>query len=188
MRSLLHKLSTSLIISGVLSLVFGILSFTWPGITLVTLIWLFAIFFIAQGIAMVMGAIVHRNDESHWLLMLFVGAINILAGLFAIFYPGITAFFLVGLMGATWFLTGILQIIAAIRLRKEIENEGWLILSAVLSVVAGLYVIFRPGAGAVAIIWLIALYAVVFGILIIMLGVNARKWGDRLKTREMRVT
>jgi uncharacterized membrane protein HdeD (DUF308 family) len=184
MKSLLSKVSSSLIFSGVLSLLFGILCFAWPGITLVALVWIFAISIIAQGVAFVTSAVKHRKEEQQWWLLLLIGIVNIIAGLLAVLFPGITALILVTLMGITWLITGIVEIIAAIRLRKEIENEGWLIAGGLFSVIAGFYVLLRPGAGALAIIWLIALYAIVFGIVLIMLGFKAKGWHSRVATRQ----
>ncbi|HKH62414.1 MAG TPA: HdeD family acid-resistance protein [Flavitalea sp.] len=184
MKNLLQKVSTSLIFSGLMSLLFGILCFAWPDITLVALVWLFGISIIGQGIAFVSSAVTHRKEEDQWWVLLLIGLINIVAGLLAIFYPGISALFLVALMGITWLITGIIEVIAAIRLRKEIENEGWLILGGLLSVIAGAYILVSPGSGALAILWLIALYAIIFGILLILLGYKAKGWQRRIATRQ----
>ncbi|HTS45716.1 MAG TPA: DUF308 domain-containing protein [Puia sp.] len=180
MKGLLHKASGSLILSGILSLLFGILSFAWPGITLVTLVWIFAITIIAQGLLQISAAFNHRKGESHWWVLLLIGIINIIGGFVALVYPGITAILLITFMGVTWLFSGILEIIGAIRLRKEINNEGWLILSGIISVLAGLVVLFHPGGGALAMIWLIAAYAIVFGFMLILLGFRARKWGKKV--------
>jgi uncharacterized membrane protein HdeD (DUF308 family) len=183
MKSLLTKVSSSLIFSGALSLLFGVLCFAWPGITLVALVWIFAISVVSQGVVFVSSAMRHRKEEDQWWVLLVIGIINIIAGLFAILYPGISALILVMVMGITWLITGIIEIIAAIRLRKEIENEGWLILGGLLSVIAGFYLLMSPGSGALAILWLIALYAVVFGILLIVLGLKAKRWHQRITSR-----
>jgi uncharacterized membrane protein HdeD (DUF308 family) len=92
------------------------------------------------------------------------------------FNPGLTAVFLVTIMGFSWLFSGALEIYAAIRLRKEIDNEGWLILSGVLSMLAGIFVIANPGGGALAMVWLIAAFAIVFGIFMILLALKAKNW------------
>ena len=68
--------------------------------------------------------------------------------------------------------------IAAIQLRKQIQNEGWLLLTAIISAIAGIYVLVNPGAGAISLIWLIAAYAILFGILLVIVGARARNWGE----------
>ena len=99
---------------------------------------------------------------------------GILAGLATFLWPHITALVLLTLIGVWSILHGALEIAGAIRLRREIQGEFFLILSGLISVVFGLFVLFRPGAGALAIVWLIAFYAVLFGALLIALSFRLR--------------
>ena len=91
-------------------------------------------------------------------------------------YPHITVLFLIMLMGLTWLATGMLQIIAAFRLRKEIYNEGWLAIIGLISILSGLFVLLKPGDEALALLWLIATYGIVFGIGLLILGFKAKSW------------
>ena len=177
-KSLLQKSAWIFIISGVLSLLFGIVAIAWPGITLVVLVWAFAVPLLFQGIAQIGFAFKSRHDEHHWLLLFIWGLVNSLAAILSIAYPAITAFFLIMVMGATWLISGIVLAIAAIQLRKQIQNEGWLLLTAIISAIAGIYVLVNPGAGAISLIWLIAAYAILFGILLVIVGARARNWGE----------
>ena len=177
-KSMLQKSAWVFIISGVLSLLFGIVAMAWPGITLMVLVWAFAIPLLFQGIAQVIFAFKSRHDEHYWLLLFIWGIVNSLASIIAIAYPTITAFFLIMVMGATWLITGIVLAVAAIQLRKQIQNEGWLLVCAIVSAIAGVFVLLNPGAGALSLIWLIAIYAILFGILLMIVGIRARKWGE----------
>ena len=126
MKAILKKAWGHILVWGVLSILFGIISFAWPGLTLTTLVYLFAIAVIAQGIAILAGAWQAKDENKNWWVMLLTGVINIVAGVICIANPGITALFFVALMGISWLITGLMEIYAAISLRKEIVNEGWL--------------------------------------------------------------
>src|SRR6476646_10391792 len=124
----------------------AILKKTWRNI----LVWgvlsiLFAISVIAGGIAILAGAWQTKDEDKNWWVMLLTGIINIVAGIICIANPGITALFFVVLLGVSWLITGLMEIYAAISLRKEITNEGWLALAGILSVLSGLFLIFRTG-------------------------------------------
>jgi uncharacterized membrane protein HdeD (DUF308 family) len=101
--------------------------------------------------------------------------LGIVAGLVTFFLPGISAVVLILVIGAWAVVCGIFEIIGAIQLRKEIDNEWLLILSGIVSVLFGLGVLIFPGAGALALIWLIATFAIAFGILWIVLAFRLRK-------------
>lgn len=176
MKAILRKIWGHILIWGILSILFGIISFAWPGLTLTTLVYLFAITVIAQGIAVLAGAWQAKDEDKNWWIMLLTGITNIVVGIICIANPGITALFFVVLLGVSWLITGLMEIYAAIRLRKEITNEGWLLLAGVLSVLAGLFLIFRTAEGALALVWLIAGFAIVFGIILVLLALKAKTW------------
>lgn len=182
MKIFLQKTWKYILAWGILSVLFGVIAFAWPAITLTSLVWLFAFSVIAQGIALVMGSWSNRKEDKNWwilLLLVLLGFVNVIVGLISIIYPGITALALVMLIGASSLVTGLLQVIFAIRLLKEITNEGWLLLGGVLSVVFGLWLLIRPGEGALALLWVLALYAIVFGIIMITLAIKAKNWLHR---------
>ena len=176
MKAILKKIWGHILIWGVLSILFGIISFAWPGLTLTTLVYLFAVAVIAEGIAILVGAWQARNEDKNWWIMLLTGIINIVAGIICIANPGITALFFVILIGISWLITGLMEIYAGISLRKELINEGWLILAGILSTLSGLFLIFRTGEGALALVWLIAGFAIVFGIVLILVALRAKTW------------
>jgi uncharacterized membrane protein HdeD (DUF308 family) len=154
------------LLRGIAAIVFGVLAFIWPGITLVTLVLFYGAFVLVDGVLALAHAIMGDNMGSRWWLAL-VGIAGIAAGLLTFMWPGVTALVLL-IFIATWAIVlGVFQILGAIRLRKEIDNEWTLILSGVISVLFGVILLVAPGAGAVGLIWVIATYAIVFGVLLV---------------------
>jgi len=176
MKNLLAKAWQMLLLRGIFALLFGLMALAWPGLTLVTLIYIFAFYAIADGIATMSGAWQHRKAGESWGLLFFIGIISLLAGVITLFFPGLTAIYLIIFIGIRALFDGILTIIAAIRLRKEIQNEGWLILNGLISVLFGIWVVLRPGEGALAFIWVIGFFALIIGIITILLALKARRW------------
>ena len=161
-----------LLLRGIAAVVFGVLAFVWPGLTLLTLVILYGVFAIIDGVLALVAAFGRTAREvPRWWLVL-TGIVDIAAGLIAMFWPGITAFVLIIFIGAWAIVRGIMEIIAAIQLRKEIEGEWLLILAGVLSVLFGLGVLIYPGAGALALAWLIAIYAIAIGAVMIVLALR----------------
>ena len=161
-----------------MALLFGVLAIVWPGLTLLWLVAMYAVYAIFGGAVSIVGAVKHRQRDRGWWLILLLGLVSLAAGILAIFYPGLTALVLVLLMGASALVTGILDIAFAIRLRKVIKHEWLLILSGVVAIVFGLLVLFFPGAGALALVWLISFYATFTGVLLLALAWRVRKAGS----------
>ena len=162
--------------SGVLNLMFGAFALIWPRVTLLTLAWMFAIVMILQGIYQLTSTLRYHSEKKHSWIFFLLAFINLGAGIAALLYPHVTVLFLIILMGLTWLTTGTLQIVAAFRLRKEIHNEGWLVIIGLISILTGTFVLLRPGDGVLALLWLIAAYAIAFGIGLLILGFKAKKW------------
>jgi len=166
---LLHALAKNwwlLLLRGIAAIIFGILAFAWPGITLLTLVILYGAYALVDGVLSIWAAIGGGGATPRWWLVV-VGLLGIAAGLLTFFWPGITAFVLLMFIGAWALVHGIFEIIGAIRLRKEIDNEWMLILSGALSVLFGAAMLIMPGAGALALIWVIGAYSIIFGVLFI---------------------
>ena len=162
-----------LLLRGVVAVLFGILAFTWPGLTLVTLVIFYGAYALIDGIVALSAAFGGGEMAPRWWLAI-VGVAGIAAGLITVFWPGITALVLITLIGAWTLAHGVMEIIGAIKLRNEIDNEWLLILSGLLSAVFGIVVLAQPGTGALALVWLIAAYAVAFGILMIILSLRLK--------------
>ncbi|HKX53995.1 MAG TPA: HdeD family acid-resistance protein [Nitrosospira sp.] len=177
MNELLSKSWRSLALRGFISLVFGILAAFWPGITLLWLLVMFAAYALIQGVASAVAAVQNRKTNPDWWLMLLWGLVGIGAGVIAFMLPNLTAVVLVLVIGATALASGIVDMVMSVRLRKVIRGETLLFLNGLISVAFGVFVFFFPGAGALALVWLIAMYAIVSGLLLLALAWRAKKWG-----------
>jgi uncharacterized membrane protein HdeD (DUF308 family) len=169
-----------LALRGVIAILFGVLAFARPGVTAAALIYVFGAFALVDGIvALVVSAKVAKLGGS-WFAMLLLGLVGIAIGLFTFARPAATAVGLIYYL-ATWaFLTGILEIVAAFRLRKVIEGEWILAVAGLLSIAFGVMLAAQPGAGMLSLIWLIGAYAIIFGALEIGLGFRLRGAQQRL--------
>jgi uncharacterized membrane protein HdeD (DUF308 family) len=167
-----------LAVRGVAALAFGILALLWPGVTLLVLVALFAAHALVSGAMAIIGAIRHRSEKNWWLTLL-LGLVSVAVGLIAILNPGLTIFVLVLLVAAQAIVMGIFDIIAAIRLRKEIEREWVLVLTGAISIVFGGLVFLFPPAGALAMAYMVGFYALLIGALLLALAFRARAWAKR---------
>jgi uncharacterized membrane protein HdeD (DUF308 family) len=177
-RPMLHALAKCwwvLLLRGIAAIAFGVLAFIWPGLTLVTLVLLYGAFALVDGVLSLVAAFSGgaKPVPTWWLVV--VGLIGIAAGVVTFLWPGITAILLVLFIGAWALVHGIFEIIGAIQLRKEIDNEWMLILGGLLSVLFGAVVLIAPGAGTLGLVWVIAAYSIVFGILFVSLSLRLRK-------------
>ena len=162
---------------GFLALIFGVLTFAMPGITLVILVVVWGAYALIDGVlALVAGFRIRDNGKPLWSLIV-VGLVGIAAGVVTFFWPGLTALTLMLIIGLWAIAIGIFQIAAAVRFRKHIRGEWLHALSGVVSVVFGIAVVARPGAGAIALVWIIGSFAIVFGVMLI--GVAFRLRGAR---------
>lgn len=179
MNDLLSKSWKVLALRGVISIVFGVLTAFWPGLTLMWLIAMFAAWAVISGFGYLSAAFTNRKTNSDWWMLLLMGLIGLGAGIASILNPGITTVALVLLIGAMALANGIVDIVMAIRLRKSIQGEGLLILNGIVSVLFGVFVFFFPGAGALAMVWLISIYAIVTGVILLLLAWRAKHWMSR---------
>lgn len=154
------------LLRGLAAIIFGVLAFVWPGITLLTLILFYGAFALVDGVFSLIAAIGGGAMRGpRWWLVL-VGVIGIAIGILTFLWPGVTALVLLFFIAGWAIATGAFQIAGAIQLRKEIDNEWLLILSGALSVLFGIALLVAPGAGAIALLWVIAAYAIVYGVLL----------------------
>jgi uncharacterized membrane protein HdeD (DUF308 family) len=166
-----------LALRGLAAVIFGVLAFVWPGITLLTLIWLFGAFALVNGILSLVLATKAPKGYPRFGSLILGGLLGILAGLLTFVMPGITALGLLILIAAWALITGILEIVAAIKLRKTMTGEWMLILAGLASVAFGILLILQPAAGALVMVLWIGAYALVFGILLFVLAFKMRSLG-----------
>jgi uncharacterized membrane protein HdeD (DUF308 family) len=165
-----------LLLRGIAAIAFGLLAFSWPGLTLLTLVLMWGIYAVADGILALWAAIASKGGEiaPRWWLAV-VGIAGVLAGALTFVWPGMTALVLLMFIASWAIVIGVLQIWGAIRLRKEIEGEWLLGLSGVLSVAFGVIMFTQPGAGALAVVWLIGWFAILAGCVYIGLAFQLKK-------------
>jgi uncharacterized membrane protein HdeD (DUF308 family) len=162
------------VIRGIVAIVFGIIAFTHPGLAATTLVLFFGAWVLIDGIFRVVGAIGHRASDPDWGWHLVIGLLGIIVGLLTFHAPGITALALVIYIAAWALMIGASEIAIAVKMRREIKGEWFLILMGLASIVFAVLLLWNPIAGAAAVIWLIAWYAVVMGVLAIFFGFRLR--------------
>lgn len=163
------------LVRGIAAIIFGIAAFLWPGLTLAVLMLLFAAYVLVDGIFGLVYAIRNRAKLDHLWIWLLEAVLGIVVGLLTFFMPGVTAFVLLMFIAAWAIVGGVLRIISAFELRKQITGEWFLILGGALSVLFGILLVVMPGAGIISVVWLIGLYSVLFGVILIGLAMRLKR-------------
>lgn len=165
----------ALVLRGVMAILFALITFAVPGITIAVLVTIFGFYALFDGIFAIVSTIKAVQGHRRWGAFLFEGAVGILFGLYAIIFPVGAAAAFVTFVAVWAIFTGILEITAAIRLRRHIRGEWILILLGVLSILLGLTLVAAPVSGAVFLVWVLASYGLIFGVLLIVLGFRMRR-------------
>src|SRR5579884_2068769 len=169
------------VLEGVAAVIFGILAFIFPRSALVVLIALFGAFALVDGIFSIVAAAEGAAHHRSWIWPALRGIAGIAAGILTFVFPGLTALALLFLIAAWAIIIGILEIVAAVELRREITNEWLLILSGALSVLFGvLLVLIGPARGLLTVVWFVASWAIIVGALRIALGFRLHSLQGRL--------
>ncbi len=163
---------------GLLAVIFGVLAFIWPGLTALVLVFFFAAYAILDGILTIAASLRNRHVNDRWWVILLEGLVDIAAGVIAFIFPTLAAIVLVFVIAIWAILTGILELVMAFRLRREINNEWFLVLSGVVSILLGVIMVINPNAGLIGLVWAIGGYAVIFGILMLILAFRAGRMSD----------
>ncbi|MBV8829272.1 MAG: HdeD family acid-resistance protein [Acidobacteriaceae bacterium] len=169
----------SLALRGVIAILLGLLTFTWPGITLSAFVLLFGAYAFIDGIVNLAGAVQHSRMHERWGALLVEGILGIVAGIVTFAWPGVTLLILIIIIAVWAVMTGVFEIAAAIRLRKHISGEWLLIVTGVASVLFGILLFAAPATGALVIALWFGVYAIVFGILLTALAFRLRSWHKR---------
>lgn len=179
MYELLTRNWWALALRGAVAILFGLLVLIWPGISLLALVVAFGIFALLDGVFSLVAAVRAAKGHESWGTLVLVGITGILAALVTWFWPGITALALTFVIGAWAIVSGILGIVAAVELRREIKGEFWLGLSGALAVLFGILVFANPAAGALAIVWMLGVFAILFGVSLLALAFRFRSLSHR---------
>ena len=175
-RQVVGVLWWTLLIKGLVALAFGIAAVFWPGPTLIALLYLFSAYIIVSGIMnVVLGLFGHRVVMNMWLAVLLLGIVEIAVGVYVIRHPGISLGILILVIGFTFLLRGIWEVVAAFMGRTpDRANKTLLILSGGLSILVGAYIVMQPAVGGLAFVWAIGLYAIVAGSMDIARSISAK--------------
>jgi uncharacterized membrane protein HdeD (DUF308 family) len=160
---------------GAFAILFGVLAIALPGVTLGALILLWGIYAVADGVFAIISGVRAAHRHERWGALIVEGIAGILAGVVAVFLPAAAAVAFINLFALWALITGIVEIVAAIRLRREIEGEWLLGLTGVLSILIAIYAAAFPGLGLLGLIWTVGAYAIIFGIVLIALAVRLRR-------------
>ena len=169
-----------LLLRGIVAILFGVLAFLWPGITVSTLVLFFGAYVFVNGAFLIINAVGSRREKDDWVVLLMEGLLGVGVGIMTAFTPGITGIALLLYIAAWALAAGVLEIAAALRLRKIVTGEWWLAVGGVVSIIFALLLIRFPAAGALSLIWLIATYACLFGAILIVLSFKVHKLGEKL--------
>ncbi len=174
---MLHALARNwwaLLLRGIAAVIFGLLAFYWPGGVAVVLVILFGAYAFVDGIFALISAVRAAEAHQRWWAFLLEGIVGLVIAAIVVFNPtvaGLGIYFAI----AIWaILTGILEIVAAVQMRKLIPNEFWLILAGILSIAFGVLLYWRPLIGILTVIYLIGFYAIFFGIVMIVFSFRLR--------------
>jgi len=161
-------------VRGIAAVLFGIVALAMPGIALVVLVFLFGAYALVDGVFALIGAVREAEAHNRWAHLLFVGIFGLLVGAITFFFWQITAFALLYLIAAWAVVTGILELVGAFELRRHLPGDLWWVLAGLASIAFGVLLILRPLSGALAVIWIIGLYAIIFGGFLIGLAFRLR--------------
>lgn len=168
-----------LVVRGLAAILFGILTFAIPGISLLALVMLWAAYALVDGVLSLVLAVRRTRAGRRWGWLLFEGIAGIAAAAVAVIWPGITAMALLAVIAAWAVLTGIAEIAVAIHLRRQLTGEWMLVVGGILSIAFGVLLVAYPAAGVLAVLWLVGAYAIAFGVLLVGLGWRLHGWRRR---------
>ncbi len=175
MFSLLSRYWWVLVVRGVMAIALGIFAFVWPQETIAALVLVFGAIALVDGAFAVVASISGHSLTPYWWVLLLQGLLGIGVGVLTLFNPAITAAALL-IYIAVWAIgMGLLQVIAAVRLRHDITGEWWLALGGVAGVVFGILLMRNPAQGALAVLWLIGTYALIWGVMLLVGGFDVRR-------------
>jgi uncharacterized membrane protein HdeD (DUF308 family) len=179
MQQMVSNFRTMFLFRGLAAIVFGILTLVWPNISLLVLVLMFGIFAVISGITAIVAALRNR-EEHHWGLLLFEGILGVLAGAVALVWPGITALAFLFLIAAWAIMTGILEMVAPLSFPMSFGRGLLSVLSGLVSIVFGVLIASRPASGLLTVVWLIGIFAIVTGIMHVVVYFESRSVASRL--------
>lgn len=172
MLELLSRRWHLVVLRGVVAVLFGIVAIAWPEITVLSLAMLWGVYMLLDGVTSIVMGMGSGTDRMY---MIVLGVLGIASGVVALVWPQITVIVLLVVIAVWAIVAGVMQISAAVRLRKVIRNEWFLAISGVVTLILGLLLIVQPAEGAIALLVAIATFAIAWGVVLIVLGFRLRQ-------------
>lgn len=172
MLELLSRRWHLVVLRGVVAILFGVVAIAWPEITVLALALLWGAYMLMDGIASIAMAMGQGTDRMYIILL---GILGIAAGIASFVWPQITVVVLLVLIAVWAIVAGVVQIAAAIRLRKVIRNEWFMVITGAVTLILGLLLIVQPAEGALALLVAIAFFAIAWGLVLVVLGLRLRQ-------------
>src|SRR5437016_7361477 len=173
MQQLIGNFRTMFLFRGIAAILFGVLTLVWPNLSLTILVLLFGIFAVISGVTAVAAALRNRGEQG-WGLLVFEGILGILAGVVALVWPNITALAFLYLLAAWAIITGIMELVAPLAFPMRGGRAALMVVAGLASIVFGIIIAAQPSSGLLAVVWLIGVYAVVFGVMYIVAYFESR--------------
>lgn len=171
----------ALVIRGVAGILFGIAAVFWPGLTLVTLVYIFSIYILISGVVGIVQSILDMARGRTWFLELLIGIVELGIGLYLVRHPGVTFATFILLAGLLFIARGVFEVVMALTDEEMATNKMLLIIGGVLSALLGIVLLMQPAAGGVAFVWILGLYALITGPILIALGIDAKHLSEGKK-------
>ncbi|MBV8472180.1 MAG: HdeD family acid-resistance protein, partial [Hyphomicrobiales bacterium] len=158
---------------GLVAILFAIVTFAWPGVTMLSLVFVFAAYALVDGVFAIVAAVRSARQHERWGLLVLEGIVDLLAAAIAVAWPGLTILTFVLVVAAWALITGALMMIAAFRLNLD-HGRWWLVLGGLVSILYGVLLVIAPMVGAVVLTWWLGAYALVFGVLLLIVSYRLR--------------
>jgi len=185
MKNTLYRVWIEILIDGLSAFLFGVAILAFSAMPLFMLIWVFTFYMFIKGLSLSIGAWRTKGKELYWHFLFSYGILNIVTGVISANYPHLTLLILGFIVSINLLLSGILQLVMAFHLRKEIAREGWLIVSGGITLTAGVYIYIMPRVSSTAILFLVAVASLVSSVFLVVLSVAAKNWNTNIEeTRE----
>lgn len=171
-----NSLWGAMLVRGIAAVLFGIAAVFWPGITLVTLVYLFSAFILVNGIVGLVSGIMSSSSETgtNRVLLVLVSILEIGVGVYLLRHPGVSFATLVLLIGAVLVVHGLFEVIGGLFTGHGATNKMLTILSGAISLLVGLVVLVQPASAGVAFVWILGLFALLSGPLLIAMALDVK--------------
>lgn len=164
----------SLVLRGVAGILFGIAAVFWPGLTLVTLVYIFSIYILISGIVEIVEAIRAISRGGSWIWKLLLGFAELGVGVYLVRHPNVSFATLILLIGLVLIARGVFEVVLALLEDYSATEKTLMVIGGVLAVIVGIAILLQPAAGGVAFVWVLGLYALLTGPMWIALGIDAK--------------